>query len=97
MPKTKSRKYSSRKSNRGYFKKIKNTTGRALPLAASGLKKVGSNVKNLTMKSKPVIEKGLGVIYKTVTTGFDLGLKGVKKGINVIKSKSSSKTRRRRK
>jgi hypothetical protein len=49
------------------------------------------------MKSEPLIEKGLGVIYKTVTSGLDLGVKGVKKGINVIKNKSSSKTRRYRK
>lgn len=101
MPKTKSRKYSnrksSRKSKRGFFKKIKSTTGRAIPLAASGLKNVGSSVKNIAMKSEPIIEKGLGVIYKTVTSGFDLGVKGVKKGINVIKNKSSSKTTRRRK
>jgi hypothetical protein len=96
MPKTKTRKHSNKKTNRGFLKNLKKTTTRAIPIVASGLKKVGTGVKTITMKSKPVIEKGLGMIYKTVASGFDLGVKGIKKGIHVIKNKSS-KTRRRRK
>jgi hypothetical protein len=96
MPKFRSHKryHKNKKSNRGFLKKINKTTRRAIPVVASGLKTVGSSVKNITIKSRPVVEKGLGAIYKTVLSGFDLGLKGIKKGIHVIKSKTMSKTRR---
>ena len=95
MPKTRTHKrnHKNKKSSRGFFKKLRRTTGRAIPVVASGLKRVGSNVKTITMKSKPTVEKGLGAIYKTVLSGFDLGVKGVKKGINIVKNK----TRRHRK
>lgn len=93
MVKTKSRR-SRNKSN--FFKTVKTSTQKALPALASGLKKVGSDVKNITMKSKPGIEKGLGTIYKSVLSGFDLGIKGIKKGINVVKGKSSSSRKSRR-
>jgi hypothetical protein len=83
-----------KKTNRGFLKKFRRTTSRTLPFVVSGLKKVGNSVKNITMKSRPVAEKGLGAIYKSVLSGFDLGVKGIKKGIHVIKSKSASKTRR---
>jgi hypothetical protein len=90
MPKTRTNKryHKHRKINRGFFGKLRRTTNKALPVVASGLKRVGSNVKNITIKSKPVLEKGLGTIYKTVISGFDLGVKGIKRGVNVIKSKT---------
>jgi hypothetical protein len=84
----------NKKSNKNFLRKFRKTTARAIPIVASGLKKVGSSVKNITMKSRPLVEKGLGVLYNSVMTGFDLGVKGIKKGVNVIKSKSASKTRR---
>jgi hypothetical protein len=98
MSKTRSHKrhHKSKKNGRNFFKKIRRTTGRAIPIVASGLKKVGSTVKNITMKSKPTIEKGLGLIYKSVLSGVDLGLKGIKKGIHTIRGKTMSKTRRHR-
>jgi hypothetical protein len=89
----KRRHHKSKNFSRGFFRKLRRTTGRAIPAVASGLKRVGSNVKSITMKSKPTVEKGLGAIYKTVLSGFDLGVKGIKKGINVVKNK----TRRHRK
>jgi hypothetical protein len=92
MAKTRSHKYHKKSSSKkSFFKKLKKTTSKAIPVVTTGLKKVGSAVKNVTMKSKPTIEKGLGAIYKTVMSGFDLGVKGVKNGINMIRSK---KTRR---
>jgi len=96
MPKFRSHKryHKNKKSNRGFLKKINKTTRRAIPVIASGLKTVGSSVKNITIKSRPVVEKGLGTIYKTVLSGFDLGVKGIKSGLQVIKNKSASKTRR---
>uniref|UniRef100_A0A6C0JFF9 Uncharacterized protein n=1 Tax=viral metagenome TaxID=1070528 RepID=A0A6C0JFF9_9ZZZZ len=90
MPKTNSRKryHKHKKSSRGFLKKLRTTTSKAIPVVASGLKKVGTSVKNITVKSKPTVEKGLSTIYKTVLSGFDLGVKGLKKGINVIKNKT---------
>jgi hypothetical protein len=85
-----------KKSKRSFLRKIRNTAKKTLPVIASGLTKVGSDVKNITLKSKPVVEKGLGVIYDSVMTGFDLGVKGINKGIRTIKSRSASKTRRHR-
>jgi hypothetical protein len=94
MTKNTSRKNYHKKTKIGFFKNLRRKTSRAIPVVASGLKKVGSNVKNMTIKSKPAVEKGLGVIYKTVMSGLDFGLKGIKKGVRVIKSKTMSKTRR---
>jgi hypothetical protein len=94
MPKFRSHKRHHKRTKRGLFKKFKRTTGRAIPALASGLKKLGTNVKNVTMKSRPVVENSLGTIYKTVLSGFDLGVKGIKKGVHLIKNKSASKTRR---
>jgi len=95
MAKSKSRRNRT-KSN--IFNKIKSTSQKTLPVVASGLKKIGSDVKNITIKSKPGIEKGLGVVYKSFLTGVDYGVKGIQKGIHIIKSKSKTmrKSRRRR-
>jgi hypothetical protein len=91
MSKTRSHKrrhHKHKKPSRGFFRKIRRTTGTAIPVVASGLKRVGSSVKTITMKSKPALEKGLGSIYNTVFSGFDLGVKGVKKGIRVVTNKT---------
>jgi len=84
------------KKNRGFFKKFTRTTSRAIPIVASGIKNVGTNVANITLKSRSKIEKGLGTLYDGVITGFDLGVKGIKKGITTIRGKGMSKTRRHR-
>jgi hypothetical protein len=81
MSKTRSHRrhqHKSKKINRSFFKKLRRTTGRAIPVVASGLKRVGSSVKTITTRSKPVVEKGLGAIYKSVLSGFDLGVKGIR-------------------
>jgi len=91
MSKTRSHKrrhHKHKKPSRGFFRKIRRTTGRANQVVASGLKRVGSSVKTITMKSKPTVEKCLGSIYNTVYSGFDLGVKGVKKGIRVVTNKT---------
>lgn len=87
MAKTKSRRTHKK---RGFFKTLKNTSKKAIPVVASGLKKIGKNVKNITIKSTPTIEKGLGTIYNSVLTGFDLGVKGVKKGVSLVKKTTAS-------
>ena len=90
------RKNYKKKSKRGFFKKFGNNATRALPVIASGIKNVGTDVATITLKSRPKIEKGLGTIYEGVLTGFDMGVKGLKKGVNVITNNSLSKTRRNR-
>jgi hypothetical protein len=96
MPKFRSHKrhHKHKRTKRGFFKKFRKTTNRAIPVVTSGLKTIGSSVKNVTVKSRPVVENSLGTIYKTVLSGFDLGVKGIKKGFHFIKNKSASKTRR---
>lgn len=93
MAKTKSRKNRNKKN---LFKNIKNSTRKVLPVVTSGLKNIGSNVKNIAVKSKPGIEKGLGTVYSSVLTGFDLGVKGIKSGINVVKKSSKFKLKSRK-
>ena len=85
----------NRRSKKGFLNKFSRNATRAIPVIASGIKNVGSDVVKITSKSRPKIEKGLGSIYEGVLTGFDLGVKGLKKGVSVITNKSS-KTRRNR-
>jgi hypothetical protein len=92
----KSHKRTHRRSKRGFLKKLTRTANKTLPAIASGITNVGSNVKNITLKNAPKIEKGLGAVYGSVLTGFDLGVKGISKGISTIQSQASSKTRRHR-
>lgn len=92
---TKTRRH-HKKTKRSFLRKLRNTAKKTLPVIASGVTKVGSTVKDITIKSKPTVEKGLGVIYGSVMTGLDLGVKGINKGIRSLKSRSASKTRRHR-
>jgi len=94
MPKSRTHKRHNKhkRTNRGLIKNLRRT----IPAVASGLKTVGSKVKNITVKSTPIVEKGIGSLYNGVLTGFDLGVKGVKKGVNLVKMNNSSKTRRHR-
>ncbi len=82
-------------------KSIKNVSSKVLPAVDNGLKKVGSTTTSLVKKSAPFIEKGVSDIYGTISTGFDLGIKGVKgmaKGVQNMskKSRRSKKGGRRR-
>jgi hypothetical protein len=78
MPKSRSRKYGrSKKSSKN-----------GIRMVTSGVKNVGSTVLNVGKKATPVVEKGVGVIYDTLSSGFNLGVKGIKKGINFVSQKS---------
>jgi hypothetical protein len=79
----------SRKIN--FMKKIKSTSKSALPMVATGLKRVGSTAKTVASKSKPIVEKGISGIYGALATGFDFGLNKIKdkKGKTYKKSKSN--------
>jgi hypothetical protein len=100
--KNRSSKKSSRSSKKsGLFKGFKNTTSRAVPMLKTGLKSVGSTVKNVAVKSVPTVNKGLEGVYGAMATGFNMGIKGVTgvtKGISKLGSKRSGgrSSRRRR-
>ncbi len=87
-----------RSKKQGLFKKVKNATIKTIPIVTKGLKNVGSAVLNVTKKATPVVEKGVGAIYDTLNTGFNLGVKGIKKGVSLIsKRKTYKKSRKTRK
>jgi len=88
----------SRKS--GIMKSLKKTTSKAVPMVKSGLKSVGSTVKNVAVKTAPTVNKGLEGVYGALATGFDMGVKGVSKGVSTVsrmtkKSRSSRKRSKR--
>lgn len=101
MAKTRSRKYNkSRRSSKkrpSFMKNVSKTTYKAIPYVKKGLKNVGSATMTVTKQATPVIEKGLGVVYGTLASGFDLGVKGLKKGINFVSTGSKRKTARKSK
>jgi hypothetical protein len=78
------------------LKGLKKTTSKAVPIVKSGLKSVGSTVKTVAIKSAPTVNKGLEGVYGALATGFDMGIKGVKKGVSKMTKKRGSNSRRRR-
>jgi len=78
------RRRSSKKSS--IFKGLKKTTTKAVPMVKSGLKSVGSTVKSVAIKSAPTVNKGLEGVYGALATGFDMGIKGVSKGVSTVSS-----------
>jgi hypothetical protein len=82
-------------------KSIKTLSTTVLPAVDKGLKTVGTTTVSLVNKSAPIVEKGVSNIYSTMSTGFDLGVKGVKnvaKGVkNISKKTHRKKGGRRRK
>lgn len=84
----KTRRNSSRKSN-----VVKSITNKALPVVDKSLRNVGKVTKDVVETSIPVIEKGVSVVYDTMSSGLDLGVKGVK---TVSKKVTSSQRNRKR-
>lgn len=85
----------SKKTKKGIYRSIKKSAREAVPVVTSGLKKVGKTSLKVAKKSRPIIEKGLGAVYGVLAEGFDMGVKGLKKGANVIQK--GKKTRKNRK
>jgi hypothetical protein len=86
----------SRKNKKSsLLKGFKKTTSKAVPIVESGLKSVGSTVKTVAIKSAPTVNKGLEGVYGALATGFDMGIKGVEKGVSKV-SKITKKRRHRR-
>jgi len=94
----------SRKNN--LIKTINKTANQTLPVIDKGLKTIGTTTKDIAKASIPIIEKGVSVVYGTMATGVDLGVKGIKKTLKSrsrktsyrrnIKSSQKKTTRRRR-
>ena len=82
----------SRRTRSSVVSTITKTANQALPAVNKGLKTVGTTAKSVASASLPVIEKGVSVVYGTMATGLDLGVKGVKsvaKGMSKIRRSRS--------
>jgi hypothetical protein len=75
----------SRSNRKSIIKKITKTTESALPVVNKGLNTVGKTAKNVASVSIPIVEKGVSAVYGTMASGFDLGIKGVKKVAKGVK------------
>ena len=85
------KKYMKKSKKNNFLKKLKNSSEKAIPVVASGLKKVGTTVQNIAVKSEPIVTKGLDTIYGTMATGFDMGIKGVKSGVTIMSKKNRNR------
>jgi hypothetical protein len=68
----------TRKNKSSLINSIRKTSEKSLPIIDNNLRKVGIAAKTMTEKSLPILEKGVSVVYGTMATGFDLGVKGAK-------------------
>ena len=91
---TKSRKI--HRSKKSFLRNIRNTTARALRVVENGLNTVGTTVEKVAVNSAPIVNKGLAKVYGTMATGFDMGIKGVKKGVTIITERRKSHKRSRK-
>jgi len=66
--------------------RLKKTASRTLPAVDKGLKTVGVAATDVAKRSVPVIEKGVSVVYGTMATGLDLGVKGMKAVSHSVRS-----------
>jgi hypothetical protein len=85
----KSRKSRNSRKGKGF---IRRTANKTLPVVNKGLTTVGTTAKDVAAVSIPVIEKGVGVVYGTMATGLDLGVKGVKTVSKNISKRSRSRS-----
>jgi len=95
MAKSKSLKNRAKGIIRSASKSVRSVK-RSLPSINNKLKNTGVMAKNIAKKSLPVIEKGIGKVYGTMATGFNLGINGGKTlASNIKRRKRSCKTRRK--
>lgn len=82
-------------SRKSIIKTVTKTSRQVLPVVDDGLQKVGTAAKYVATTSVPIVEKGVSAVYGTMATGFDLGVKGVKRvARGVTKSKRSKRNRK---
>ena len=79
------------RKNKGYFRKVKNTTRVIIPVVKTGLKNVGSVAKGVAIKAVPIVEKGASTVYSTLATGFNLGIQGAKGITSKMRKKRRSR------
>jgi|UniRef100_A0A6C0AQJ9 hypothetical protein len=77
-------------------KNIVSTSKKALPIVGKGLKKVGTAAKDVAVKSAPIVENGVSVVYGTMAKGFDLGVQGARTVAKGISKRRQSKKGRRK-
>lgn len=82
----------SRKNRSSVVKSLSKTANKALPVVDESLQTVGTTAKDVAKASFPIVEKGVSVVYDTMATGFNLGVKGAK---GVAKGMTKSKRSRR--
>lgn len=70
--------------------------GKSRKSRSSVVNKTFKTAKNVVDTSIPVIEKGVGVVYGTMSTGLDLGVKTAKSLTRSASKKSSRKISRAR-
>ena len=59
---------------------------KSLPVINNNLKNAGVMVKNVAKETLPIVEKGVAAVYGTMSSGFNLGIKGAKNVASNIKS-----------
>lgn len=78
------------------LKSVKKTSKRVLPTIVKGFKTVKTTAKDVAEVSVPVVEKGVSAVYGTMATGFDLGIKGVRRVGNDAKGMTKGMTKSKR-
>ena len=89
----KHRSHSQKRHKKTLLKDISQTTKKVIPVVNSGLKTVGTSVKIVAEKSAPIVEKGISGVYGALATGFDMGVKGVQKGVTMMTKKRRHRKR----
>jgi hypothetical protein len=81
-------------SKKNILKKFKKTAKNVVPVVETGLKTIGTAAKNVSVKAKPVVEKGVSSIYGVLATGFDMGVKGVSDVASKLSNKKKTMKKR---
>jgi len=81
----KSRRHRTKKHNVGVIKTVRNTTSKIIPGMQYGIQKVGSTVQNVATGTVPMVKKGFSQVYGTLATGFNMGMNGLKNGVDSVK------------
>jgi len=66
---------------------------KSLPVINNNLKNVGVMAKNVAKETLPIVEKGVAAVYGTMSSGFNLGIKGAKNVASNIQSVSRKRRR----
>jgi hypothetical protein len=84
-------------SKKNILKKFKKTATNVIPIMETGLKTIGNTAKKVSVKARPVLNKGVSSIYGILATGFDMGVKGVSNISSKITNKKKTMRKRTKK